>query len=88
VTRDVFRRLALVAGCSAWAVAVALVWRYVGWPAAVSAIVVGPLGALLLSLELSQPPQDKSPSLDAARQGLSSREISRRAQAAGGADDG
>lgn len=57
MTADVFRRLALVAGCSAWATAVALVWVHVGWAAGLAAAVLGPAGAFVLSLEPAPEPE-------------------------------
>lgn len=80
MTSDVFRRLALVAGCSGWATAVALVWVHVGWAAGVAAAVVGPAGAFVLSLE----PAPDAPARPTVRQriqtGRSRRAIERDAR--------
>lgn len=82
MTADVFRRLALIFGCSAWAVGVALVWIHVDWFAAVAALIAGPAGAILLSLEPAAEPE--APGEPA---GLGHRAIARRARAAQGGDD-
>lgn len=52
--RSAFLRLALVAGGCALVVAVAVVWQVLGWPAAVAAATVGPLVALLVTVETTQ----------------------------------
>ena len=83
---EVFRRLALIVACSAWVVALALVWTWLGWPIAVAAFFGGPAIALVLSMELA-PETPVSPSLEAGRQGLGHREIGRRARAAREDDD-
>lgn len=85
LTADVFRRLALVAGCSGWATAVALVWVHVGWAAGLAAAVLGPAGAFALSLERGEEMEPGPPAEEPA--GLSHREIARRARAARGSDD-
>lgn len=85
MTRDVFRRLALVAGCTAWSVAIALVWVHVGWAAGVFALIAGPAGAYLLSLEAAPPATSVEKPEDP--RGLSHREIARRARAARAGDD-
>ncbi len=80
VSPDVFRRFALIVACSAYVVVLALVWIHVDWLAAVAAAVLGPVGAVLLSLEPAPPDMDDSPSLRAGRQGLSIRDIQARAR--------
>ncbi len=53
MTADVFRRLALLAGATAYVVALCLVGLYVAWAIAVVAAVGGPVVALLLTVEAS-----------------------------------
>lgn len=86
MTADVFRRLALVAGCSAWAVAIALVWIHLGWVAGVAALVAGPVGAFALSLEPSGDAEQMA-APEERPEGLGHREIARKARAARGGDE-
>lgn len=58
MTADAFRRLALVAGCSGYVVALAVVWQKMGWPAAVCAFAGGALLALVVTVEVSPTPAD------------------------------
>lgn len=88
MTADVFRRLALVAGCSAWAVAIALVWIHVHWVAALAALVAGPAGAFALTLESAADPKPTSAvAVEEPPRGLGHREIARRARDARGDDE-
>lgn len=77
-------RLALLFGCSAWAVAIALVWLQLGWVAGLAAAVAGPVGGIALTLE---PAPEGEPQERAPRAGLGWREITGRARAARGGDD-
>lgn len=73
---DAFRRLALFTACSAYALVLALVLRYLGWEVAVFVVVFGALVAIAVTLEYvdtRQPtPEPEEP------EGLSRREIARR----------
>lgn len=53
MTADAFRRLALVAACSAYVVCLCVVWRLLGWPAAVAALAGGVLLALAVTVEVA-----------------------------------
>jgi hypothetical protein len=89
VTGDVFRRLALIACCSGWAVGVSCVWVYLGWPAGLFALVAGPGGAFVLSLESAPAVLASTASVDVVEEpaGLSRREIEKRARQAREDDD-
>lgn len=79
MSRDVFRRFLLIVGCTAYVVALAFVWIHVGWFVALLALVGGMLFAVALSVE----PTSTTPLATVASvkpQGLSIREISRRAR--------
>lgn len=86
---DVFRRLAFMVCCSAWAAVVALVWLHLGWIVGASAIVGGNLLAFLVAADYDFTPD--RPAVETtgpeAPRGLGHRELSRRARAARGADD-
>lgn len=86
MTADVFRRLALVAGCSAWATAIALVWLHVHWLAGLAAALLGPAGAFALSLERGDDAAEPD-SAGEPKAGLGHREIARKARAARGGDE-
>jgi acyl-coenzyme A synthetase/AMP-(fatty) acid ligase len=64
MSRDAFRRLALVAACCALVVALGLVWIHVGWLVALAAAVLGPLAAGAMTLE------EKPPAPPETRRGL------------------
>lgn len=59
MTRDAFsaatRRLALIAASTAFALAVAAVWAYLGWELAVAAVVGGIVVAVALTVEEQRP---------------------------------
>lgn len=62
MTRDPFLRLALIAAVTVWAVGLVVVARFLGWPAAVSAGVVGVLVAAALTVEMR--PEEKPPAAE------------------------
>lgn len=76
---DVFRRFLLVVACTAYVLALGAVWLWLAWALAVAAGVIGPLIALLLSVEsVEKPAHPTAPEVE----GLSRRDIARRSHAA------
>lgn len=55
MTRDPFLRLALIVSVTAYAVALAVVWRQLGWAVGLAGLVAGVPGAAVLTLERDQP---------------------------------
>lgn len=62
MNRDPFLRLALIVSVSAYAVAIAVVWKTFGWPAGIAGL-LGPAGAFALALEREEeePPAPERP---------------------------
>lgn len=84
VTRDAFRRLALLAACSGYVVALGLVWIHVHPVVAALGFLGGVVLAIATTLEAT-PDMPPAPVNGAA--GLGHRAIGRRARAARGDDD-
>lgn len=79
MTRDAFPRLLYVSGWTGYVVALGVVAELLGWPLAAAAAVGGPLLALAYSHEPEPPASDPEPAGRGEREGLSRREILRRA---------
>jgi hypothetical protein len=82
VSPDAFRRLALLAASSAYALGLALVLKYLGWQVFVFALVCG--GGVAIAVTLEEAPRRAEPPIPPLEEGLSIREIDRRARAASG----
>ncbi|RDI73296.1 hypothetical protein Gocc_2896 [Gaiella occulta] len=54
MTPNAFPRLALVAACTCYVVAIAAVWIYLGWAAGLAAATAGPLLAAVLTVEAAE----------------------------------
>lgn len=84
MTREPFRRLALMVACSLWAAAIAAAWLWLDWIVAAAAVFGGTIVAAVLTVEPSPPSQDEV----REQAGLSIREIERKARRARAAGDG
>jgi hypothetical protein len=58
LTVDAFRRLALVAACSAYVLGLVLAARWLGWPAALVVLAGGVLVAFAVTVEAGPSPKD------------------------------
>jgi hypothetical protein len=84
VSRDAFRRLALIAAATVYVIALGLVWVHVDWLVAALAAILGPLLAAVLAEDWERRfhrPAEPEPE---PRRGMGHREISRRARQAAG----
>lgn len=79
MSRDVFRRFLLVVACTTYVLALGAVWLWLAWALAVACGVIGPLLALLFSVEsVEKAAAASAPEVE----GLSRRDIERRSAAA------
>lgn len=82
MSREPFRRLALMVACSVWVAAIAAAWIYLDWIVAAAAIFGGTIVAAVLTVEPSPPKEPREELRSELARGLTIREIERRARAA------